>query len=179
MDKAFQHSPNGEQYGPSSRPCQLYMAERCAKNWDGFCEYSYVYNGASGEWPNNQSRPNTMQPPAWAALQPNTSAGDQLLANAAERRFCEYPSCVKRCEPFDPLNPNSARITWFENPVGGSCVPVCRVDPGSVDSDPIMRRLVQRPGVAPGLLLNICNTAEREGVSLAGTDLGNLCSRIK
>jgi hypothetical protein len=152
MDKNFQHAPNGKSYGPQASICQDYMAERCAKKWDGFCEYFYR---------ENQDR---------NIYNLNDSIGNKLLRKTAEQRFCSFDNCSLGSVKFDPLNPASPNVTIRQ----GACIPVCRVDPSTIDNDPVMNRLLENPTVAPDLLLNILNTAEREGVDLSKTKVGQL-----
>lgn len=177
MDKDFQHAPNGVLYGPRSEKCQLYMSERCAKNWDGYCEYFYKTKGPNGEWPYNQRWPN-MGEAAQTGLSPaSLTTGEQLLQDTAQRRFCKFASNCKKCEePFDPMNPQSERVYKYRNTItGGKCVPVCSVDPSSIDNDPVMDRLLTNPSVGAGTLINICNTSRNLGVDLSGTKVGRLC----
>lgn len=177
IDKNFQHAPIGSTYGPRSRQCQLYLAERCAKNWDGFCEYFYkTHNKNNDQWPDNLRWPNTAQaytPKAEEYL----TLGDQLLQNAGARRFCEYPECVPVCEPFDPMNPLSPKVSYFVNPkgVGTTCIPVCRVNTSMIQNDPVMQRMLENPTSNASTLINICNTSRREGTDLSGTDIGRFC----
>jgi hypothetical protein len=177
MDKDFNHAPNGVLYGPRSQNCQLYMADRCADKWDGFCEYYYQKHQSRGNWPENQSWPNTVQFDGFQ-LQNNT-LGNQLLLNTAEKRFCEYPTCVPKQESFDPMNPNAPKITYYTNPTDSSsgCIPVCRVNPSSIDKDPVMNRMLANPSAAAPIMINICNTAKREGIDLSGTKIGKVCRR--
>jgi acetylornithine/succinyldiaminopimelate/putrescine aminotransferase len=36
----FNHGSHAATYGQNSKACQVYMANRCAQNWDGVCEYA-------------------------------------------------------------------------------------------------------------------------------------------
>lgn len=181
MDKNFQNSPYGIQLGPRSRPCQLFMAERCANKWDAFCEYSYRMNGTSGEWPDNSYWPNMyMNRNNWDTniASPLLTTGEQLLQNTAERRFCSFVNCKKKCEPFDPTNPGSPMITYYDNSNEiDACIPVCTVNPSSIDNDPVMDRMLQNPTAAATTLVNICNTARNSQQDLSGTKIGAFCDR--
>ena len=154
------------------------MADRCADKWDGFCEYFYQKHQSRGNWPENQAWPNTVQPRSGWTAGSNT-LGNQLLLNSAEKRFCEYPTCVPKQEQFDPMNPNSPKITYYTNPTndGSGCIPVCRVNPKEIDQDPVMNRMLANPTAAAPVMINICNTARREGINLNGTKVGKVCQR--
>lgn len=179
MDKQFLNGGIGALYGPRSQPCQAYMAERCANEWDGFCEYFYREHGPGGTWPNNQEWPN-LQPRYWEVrygLNQNLTTGEQLLRNTAERKYCTYENCKAHCEPFNPLDPDSPSITFYRDANGNnsSCIPICNVNPATIDSDPVMDRMLKNPRAAAGTIINICNTAQRTGTDLSGTKLGKVC----
>ena len=180
MDKNFQHGVIGVTSGPRSKRCQSYMAERCATNWDGFCEYFYQeHRNPSKQWPNNRSWPDTLVPKFWTGQTSSLTIGDQLLKNSAETKYCTYPSCYPRTELFNPLDPNSPRITYWvpRDDSGGGCIPVCRVDPTTVDDDVLMDKMLSNPVASKDTIINICNTARREGVDLSGTKIGGVCKR--
>jgi hypothetical protein len=181
MDRNFQHGANSVTYGPRSQACQAFMAERCAKNWDGFCEYYYVNNNDNSQWPfDKQAWPNTFLPRNWAnGLVPTLTNGEQLLQNAAELRYCSYRNCVPKKQPFNPLVAGSPMITTYYNPSSYSeeCIPVCNVDPKTIDQDPLMDRCLENPKAAALTLINICNTAKRQGTDLSGTKIGAVCNR--
>jgi len=183
MDRNFQHAPVGNLYGPRSQKCQQYMAERCAEKWDGFCEYYYVANNPMSGWPNNQAWPNTVMPRAWVGdLGSPLSTGEQLLQNTAEIKYCTYENCIPRHEIFDPMNPNSPTLTYYNDPngYGMNCIPICnKLNVSELDTDPVMQRMLANPKAAAPTLVNICNTAEREGINLSGTQLGGFCQRYK
>ncbi len=179
MDSKFQHGSTAVEYGPRSANCQNFMAERCANKWDGFCEYFYVEHSKNKNWPNNRIWPNMGSPNQWLNKGASTlTIGEQLLRDAGERKYCTYPTCTPKRAPFDPMNPQSPMVTTYQNVNGGldGCVPVCRVDPKTVDGDVLMDRMLANPMVAGSTLINICNTTAREGINLAGTKIGALCA---
>lgn len=180
MDKSFQHGSTADLYGPRSNKCQAYMAERCAQKWDGACEYFYREHGPNGQWPNNQYWPNTQQNNVFGpAFNTPQTMGEQLLQNTSMRKYCSMPTCDKVCEPFDPLNPNSPTITYYKSRSynGQGCVPICNVKPTEIDQDPVMDRMLANPRANAAVLINICNTAQRNGTDLSGTKLGGFCQR--
>jgi hypothetical protein len=82
------------------------MANRCAQNWDGVCEYA-ASKAANEEYSqvagvmfagNHQT----------IGLTP----GEVLIKNTAEDRFrIGMLNCELRTEPFDPINPSSPYIS--------------------------------------------------------------------
>ena len=181
LDRKFKYgSAVGANSGPRSMQCQNYMAQRCADKWDGFCEYYYQQYGPNGStplipgaWPNSVWRP-------WEeayGLNFQMSLGDQMLKNAAERKYCKLQNCTPTVSPLDPTDPNSVKVATYADYTG--CVPVCKVDPQTIDKDPIMNRVLQNPTIAAGTLVNICNTSKREGINLTGTKIGQLCDQMR
>lgn len=180
MDKNF-YSVIGDLYGPRSNRCQAYMADYCSKDWNGYCEYYYQQHQPenSDTWPNTQHWPNTEQNNVFGAVfnQPQ-SMGNQLLQNASARKYCDYVNCGKRCESFDPMNPNSPKITFYENNrVGQGCVPVCRVNTNEIDNDPLMDRMLSNPTVVAPTLINICNS--NPSLKNSNTKIGQFCKRYE
>lgn len=165
MDRKFEFGGAvGNQTGAKSRKCQQYMAERCAKNWDGFCEYFYRnHNDISV---NPISRP-------WEVdygFDISRTTGENLLRNTAEVKYCSFPTCQPQTESFNPVGLGSNTLTYTNQ-----CTPSCTVDPTSIDTDPVMNRLLEKPLVAAGTLVNICNTSRYKGIDLSGTRIGQFC----
>lgn len=173
VDTEFNHPTTPENFGPYSRNCQFYMAERCSKDWDGYCEYA-SYN-------RSKSFPNQAQERYDSSLvvSHDMSNGESLIRNAAQRRFCTFTNCYKKQEPFDPNVANSPNVYYWTNEGLGNCVPVCSVDPDTIDQDPLMDKLLNSPKIAPDILANICNTSQRKGINLTGTKIGNFCQKYQ
>ena len=167
MDKNFLHGSNGIRYRPESKECQLYMSEKCANEWDGFCEYSYQTN--------TQKRPPSIVTKLSSIHPCGTvlSVADNLLASTAERKYCTYEDCKQTQSNFDPMNPNGVKLNFYADENGNmqTCTPVCRVNIETINEDPVMQRLVENPDAAPALLHNICKTAQKENVDLSSTIL--------
>jgi hypothetical protein len=189
MDTSFNNGSIGGSFigGPRSSNVQNYMAERCSKKFDGFCEYFYKQNQLGGTWEHNRLWPNTVNktsnPQGSSTPQFDTfnqTIGDFFLGNTAERKYCTYLNCVPIYQPFDPTNPNSPSIVQYKDPTGQSqnCFPICRVDPKTQDlnNDPVMNRILDKPETAAPTIINICNTAKREGTDLSGTRIGAVCN---
>ncbi|UUT40523.1 hypothetical protein [carnivorous sponge associated iridovirus] len=163
----FNHGSHAVTYGQNSRPCQVYMANRCAQNWDGVCEYA-ASKTANEEY-------SQVADSMFAGNQQTIglSSGDVLLKNTAQDRFrIGMMNCELRTEPFDPVNPSSPYISYY---VGQNCVPQYAVDPTTIDQDIVMNKILDRPHIAKQLLINIKNTMVRQGTfhRLKGTRLGN------
>jgi len=175
MDRRFQYGgAAGQLSGPRNANCQNYMAQRCAKEWDGFCEYFYKEYGTNG---NNRMWPNASSNQIDTSVTPRLTIGEQMLRNTAERKYCTYADCSPICEPLDPTNPASPMVTYYVKTDGsaGPCTPVCTVNPQTIDADPVMNRILDQPTVCASTLLNICNTAKRTGTNLSGTKIGKAC----
>jgi len=176
IDQKFQFgSARSAHIGARSMECQHFMAERCAKNWDDYCEYYYRHNGEGGEWPNNKRWPNTFNRP-WekdVGVSQYLTLGDQLLRNTGEVKYCKLKNCTAVKQPFDPTDPNTPMITTYQSYDG--CIPVCKVDPSTIDNDPVMDKMIANPKASAATLINICNTSKRYNINLNGTKLGKVC----
>ena len=159
----FNHGSTGVLYGQHSRPCQVYLAQRCAQNWDAVCEYAYNQQAAG-------QRANTM----FAGNNPmiGLTPSEILLKNTAEERFrVDMLNCQQRHEQFDPMNPNSPYISYY---IGQHCIPIYAVNPATIDSDVVMNKCLDNPSIVHQMLINIYHTMNRQGTLplLKGTRLG-------
>jgi len=182
-DSSYLNPPNGAVYSPFNRNSQEYMSSRCSKAWDPFCEYYYQNNNQTID-PNGNWYPAIG--PAYdcnmgnGQTVPSVSAGKGLLGNSLFKRFCTVPSCNQHCEPFDPTVAGSPMVCWNTGCAdGGDCVPVCMVDPKTIDNDPLMNKALMDPAPCMGVITNICNNAANMGIDLSGTKIGRVCNTLK
>lgn len=82
--------------------CPAFMAQRCAKNWDGYCDIylqEKIGDDATGK------------------------AARQFLSDTADSKFCRLDSkapgntCFTKCEMFNPTAPNSAQVCKTEGDI--------------------------------------------------------------
>jgi hypothetical protein len=162
MDNAFNHGSISQRVSsPYGRPCQAFMAQYCANGWDDICELASK---------NKSYKPNLLQRCATGsqvACQ-GLTVGEILIANTAARKYLVSMggNCTLRYEQFDPLNPASPLVSYFEggccNLQGSNlCIPVYQVDPTKIDNDPVMNKILAKPIIAWSILVNIYNTANR------------------
>lgn len=175
MDQRFLHGGNADTYGQHSRPCQLFMAEYCAQNWDSFCEVASLNTNT---WiPNNAQGCLGKGDVACRGL----TAGEVLIHNAAARKYLvRMLGAKKKYEPFDPTVPTSPLISYWVPDDGcpvynGPLVPVYAVNPATIDKDVIMNKILAKPAIAIDILVNIYNSMKRMGTlkKLRGTKLGH------
>lgn len=168
MNSAFNNGFMGDSLcGANSKNCQAFMSDYCANNWNDICEIEST--NQSKVFPNNIQgcgiRP---------GLCPRMSAGDILIANTAAKKYLSKAGgcCYLNYEPFDPTVASSPLISF----VSGKCIPVYEVDPKTIDNDPVMNKLLNKPIIAWNLLVNIYNTAKRKNTldSLKNTRLYRL-----
>ncbi len=175
VDKSLVGGVLGYRYGPSNENCQLYMADRCARQWDGVCEVASQKQQAV--YPNNATiRGNSMAAPQ--TITGGSTTGSQLIHNAAQRRFCVFDNTSIQEFPFDPTNFSSPTVRRIIRSKYGS-LPVCSVDPKTIDRDVLMNKVLSDPATSIDTLVNICQNHERSGVSLNGTKIGEFCKTIK
>lgn len=165
--QAFNHGSNGTTFGQNSNPCQVYLAQRCAQKWDGICEYAASFPANSEYY----QKADTMFAGNKEII--GLSPGDILIRNTAQEKFrSNMLNCQLKVEPFDHLNPSSPYIAYY---IGQNCIPEYSVDPFTIDQDPVMHKILDRPQIAIQMLKNIKNTMIRNGTFhlLKGTRLGN------
>lgn len=165
MDRNFEFGGAvGKLTGANSERCQQYMAQRCAENWDGFCEYFYRNNDKISV------NPITRQWETKYGFNIPMTTGENLLRNTAEIKYCTFPNCTPRIEPFNPIGSSTHILTYTNH-----CNPICKVDPKTIDQDVVMNRMLEKPLVTAGTLVNICNTSKNDNIDLHGTKIGNFC----
>lgn len=182
IDNRFDHA-SSIRYGPGSRSCQKYMSDRCALEWDGFCEIAY--NNKDVSYPNQgylADKPTNVPKGVGNPVSGATSLGNILLHNTMQKRFCKVSGAIATTEPFDPLVANSPSLVTYipENPYNNSYNLVCSVDQsmiddGSIDNDPVMNKGLSNPPACYDTLFNICENAKAKGQNLGDTKIGKFC----
>lgn len=163
----FAHGGNVDSYGQDSMPCQVYLSQRCAKNWDRACDVASMQTDPAVA---------TMGDGAGVV---GMSSGDMMLRNTAMEKYRvsmrtgenATNQCQVRSEPFSTLIPSSPILTHYV----GDCIGEYAVDPATIDSDPVMNRILDRPHMFTNILNNIRDTMIRNGTfrNLEGTRLGS------
>jgi hypothetical protein len=186
LQSGFQHTLGTTLLGPDSSQCQIYMAQYCAKNFDGVCEYAINDN--------NRSYPNAIGNCYGGNLFSNIGSGlgnpltkgQVLLRNTAAERFVVAMSgnCAKAYQPFDPTVAFSPMIYKWEpksKPCdnqntchGNACTPVYDVDAKTIDQDPVMDKILPQAFIAIDILTNIYNNRVRNSTlsELNNTKIG-------
>ena len=172
VSQRFNHGSHGSLYGQNSKPCQVFLAQRCAKDWDAICEYAFD--------PRTNDEYAVRTELLGAGMNPilGLTSGEILLRNTAMEKYrVAMARCDAKREAFDPMNPASPSITYF---TGRYCQPLYAVDPVGIDEDPVMNRLLLRPQIAMDLFRNIKTTMTRTGslFELYGTRLGQFLESI-
>lgn len=170
VHQRFNHgASNADIYGQNSQMCQIYLAQRCAQNWDAVCEKAY------DPTTNEEYRTRALTA-ASATTTPiaGLSSSEILLLNTAHEKYLVSMAgdCQMKVEPFNPIDPASPTVAHY---VGRYCVPSFAIkDPSTIDRDPVMNRILNNPRIARQLLTNIRNTMARMGTlhELRGTRLG-------
>lgn len=194
LDSAFSHTMGGSSglMGPNTPQCQLFMAQYCAHNpngWDGVCEYKS--NDTTPFLPNSVAQCNGINGSCMGpGLGSATTQGQILIRNTASEKYLKYMSgnCIRDYQPFDPTVPNSPLISkWIQgsNSCGAgncnannTCIPIYDVDEKVIDNDPVMNKILAQPWIAMDILINIFNHRKRSGTleKLRGTKLYKLYS---
>lgn len=162
VDQGFLHGGIGLTVSsPKGHNCQSFMATYCAKNpteWQqgGVCHVASINKSVNGA--------NTLQ----NCNDPNIglNQGDILVANTAARKYLlgTGSDCCLKWQQFDPTVSSSPFISTFvEGHCNNGCIFEYGVNPDTIDNDPVMTRILNKPDIAKGILVNIYNTAVRKG----------------
>ena len=161
VDPGFLHGGIGLTVSSSKGPnCQKFMATYCAQNpkeWErgGVCEFASMNTSVdSVNTLQNCNGPNVI--PCNCLNQ-----GEILIANTAARKYLLKTGgdCTLKWEQFDPTVASSPFVSSF---VGTGCVFEYGVDAEKIDKDPVMNRILAKPIIGWGILVNIYNTAVRK-----------------
>ena len=153
----FEIGSNANHFGPSSESSQLYMSERCSKNWDGACEFMSRTNEIA-----NSKTGNICSVLFSRGNQPSTTVGDVMVDNTAVRAFCDMSSCSITKEPFNPLESDSPMITKYGDCNYKQCQPVC-MPPSDPDKNIILNKVLDNPEKHIDLLVNMYKNVMKKG----------------
>jgi hypothetical protein len=182
LESGFAHGSIGSStglLGPESAQCQRGAAQVCAADFNGVCNVM-----ASDE---QRGLPNALLKNGNTNYNPNATRGEIFLRNVAAERFLKKMSenCKRVYQPFDPTVAGSPLIsTWISagtacqssNWKTQVCIPEYGVDAKTIDDDPVMNKILEKPWIAMDVLINIYNNAVNNNTlhTLAGTKLYNL-----
>jgi hypothetical protein len=181
MDNSFMHGGHaGKILNRGTKPCQSYISEYCSNNWDEYCELeskndSRLFNSLNTEQ-------NTLTN-ATVGL----TAGEVLMYNTASKKYVirREGTCKLVSTQFDPTVASSPMFTEWVGGNGicntgcgdntGDCVPVYGVNPATINSDPLMNKILDKPTIAIDILKKIYVGMKKDGTlsQLKGTRLGS------
>lgn len=162
--------PLARRYGPNTEESQTYMAQKCAENWDGACEFLSRNNDTNHP---NVGKINSV---LFKSAQPeDMTVGDYLVDNAATRRFCNMDSCAMTETLYNELDPTSPLVKQYGPSINKRCLPVCSV-PENPDEDTVLNKVLLQPYKHLDLLLNLYwNTRNQNKMSsLTNTKIGKI-----
>ena len=117
LGSQFQHGSSTSNllkttYNPN---CEYFMAERCSKEWDGFCE-AYRKINLDTYWPNVGVIDALAYNNAQVYLKNNRpTVGEVLVRNAVNIKLLDFPYQQETKTQFDPNTANSPDITIYPN----------------------------------------------------------------
>lgn len=137
-------------YTPQCQNCQNFMAERCAKDYDGYCR-AYKTINTDTYWPNLASIDSKSQTFANNILGRTSTVGENMLRNACERRFLQFP-IQPTLQPFDPNVANSPWIKIY----GTYTLHAARLqnldNAEKVNKDELVQEMIENPKVCFDIL---------------------------
>lgn len=168
IDSYFDIGPLGRIYGPDAPQSQLYMADKCGKEWDSACEF--ISNN------NNSTKCNSgkISSPLFSTASPSgMTVGDFLVENSAVRRFCDLSSCAVWEEPYNPLDPTSPNVKSYGCCGNKVCLPVC-VPPENPDNDILLNKVLDKPHMHVDLLVNMYKNTKLNRQKYQNTRIGRI-----
>jgi hypothetical protein len=180
LESGFAHGSVGSSsglVGPSSMQCQIATAQVCATDYNDICRI-LAQNDQIG-LPNTFKNKNEK-------LNPNPTQGDIFLRNVAAEKYLVKmsPNCRRVYQPLDPTVAGSPLIsTWkymgsncSDSCSSVVCIPQYGVNPSTINNDPVMNEILNRPWIALDILINIYNNAKNNNSleTLSGTKLFTL-----
>ena len=149
IDTSFDIGPTSRMFGPDMPNAQLYMAEKCAKEWDGSCELM-SRNRDSSKCNSGKISSSLFRSPSVDGM----TVGDFLVENAAVRRFCDLSSCKLTKESYNPMDPHSPYVSSYSDCGYTQCLPVCE-PPSDPDNDILLNKVLDKPDRHIDLLVNM------------------------
>ena len=141
----------------TSKNAQLFSAGYCSNNWDGVCEY--MSRNTQTTFPammGGNMKQNDITEPARMEL------GDILVRQTAMNKYTRYVSsnCERVYQPFNPTVANSPLVSEWKPKESGNnpvCTIIYDVDAKTIDNDPVMNKVLNKPNIAMNVLLVIYN----------------------
>jgi hypothetical protein len=158
IDSSLDIGDSAYLFGPATTNSQLYMAEKCSKEWDGACEFLSRNND------NTKCNSGRISSPLFPTVYApgRQTIGDFLVENAGVRRFCDLNSCSMTQESYDPRNPDSVWVTSYGCCGYTQCLPVC-LPPEDPDNDMLLNKILDKPDLHIDLLINMYKNINAQG----------------
>lgn len=173
LNSSFNNGSTANTIGnPNGANCQSFMSDYCSSEWNDLCEFASTGSITT--------IPNSLQHNGhdYGNLQPSVklTTGEILIVNTASKKYLsEMKGCNVKHESFDPTVAGSPTISFWSGNYNNSCTPIYEVNPKTIDNDPVMDKILEKPIIALSILVNIYNTANRKNTfeNLKGTKIYN------
>lgn len=181
MDNSFMHGGYaGKMLNRKTAPCQSYISEYCSNNWDEYCEIESQNQSKSYNSLNTKQN-------SFSNSLVGLTAGEVLIYNCAMKKYVirREGNCEEVKKQFDPTVASSPMYSqWVSgNSMCGSagtcssgedCVEIYGVNATTIDSDPLMNKILNKPIIALDVLKRIYNDMAKDKTleSLNGTRIG-------
>lgn len=174
LNSQFFHgsASGGLLYGNQNAACLNFMAERCEKEWDGFCQ-AYSEINVDTYWPNQASIDTTAYENAKQFLNLKTTIGQDLIRNSCYRKFIYVPNMVGTKEQFDQTVANSPYVTIYDNYVSGYSLVKNLSHPEKINNDAHVQKMLQNPYICFDILgrIYLAYIRNEKNVNIQDTDL--------
>jgi hypothetical protein len=132
----FNHGSTSSTFGQNSRNCQIYLADRCSRQWDDICTYitdSYT-TFENSVVPNNVLGDNSVN-------NINLKPHENTLLNIAKNKYRKQTKyCHYKAESFDPNSPATGNIGYYYGP---NCSFVYDINVNEIERDVVMNKILK------------------------------------
>lgn len=156
LNSQFFHgsASGGLLYGNENTNCFNFMAERCEKEWDGYCQ-AYVDVNVDSYWPNQASIDTDAYNNAKQFFNIKPTIGQDLIRNSCYRKFIHVPNNVGTKQPFDYTVANSPIITIYDNYVSGYSLVKNLSNNNEINNDEHIKKMLENPYICFDVLARI------------------------
>jgi ribosome modulation factor len=140
------------------------MSQRCATNWDQFCERD-----------SQSIDPRIADNVAGLSTAQRLTAGEILIRDVAHQKYLvNMINGSRQMIPFDPISARSSMLSTWVSTRGLPMIPVYAINPATADGDVVLNKLLDKPGIAPDVLVGLYKSAKQSGLNaFDGTILGH------
>jgi|UniRef100_A0A6C0K6R7 hypothetical protein len=153
LNSQFFHgsTSGGMLYSNQNASCMSFMAGRCSKEWDGYCQ-AFMDLNPDTYWPNMAVVDSDAYNNGKGYWNVKPTVGQDLLRNSVYLKFIAVPGQKASVTPFDSNVANSPMITIYNNQVNVYSFVQNLDNPKQIDEDIHVQMMLQNPMICMDVL---------------------------